>query len=89
MAKDVSMGGVKILLDKSQKVLPSSLVCLYFLLPKETLKINGEIVWEKEYPDRKEAGMRFTQIPDSYKEDIFNYVSKYYPQELNRCWWKT
>jgi len=88
IAKDINMKGVRILLEKSLDLAPESFVSLYLLFPDKTLNICARVIWSKEYEDRKEAGIYFINMPDIYKEDIFDYIFKYYPQELTRRWWQ-
>ena len=38
---------------------------------------------EQSVPIEK-AGVYFANYPDTYKEEIFDYIFKYYPQELTR-----
>ncbi|UCC94905.1 MAG: PilZ domain-containing protein [Candidatus Omnitrophota bacterium] len=87
MAKDVSMGGLKVVLDRALDVVPENAILLSFLLPSRTLRVSGKVVWTKSYEDRKEAGVCFINIPDDHKEDIYNYIFKYYREELTRHWW--
>ena len=88
VVKDISMGGVRVVVDKSLEPLVNCMVSFYLLLPRQTFKIDGEIAWAKEYEDRKEIGIQFVHIPDSYKEEIYDYISKYYRKELTQKWWQ-
>jgi len=88
IAKDVNMKGIRISLDKTLDVNSQSLICLYLFLPDKILNISAKVVWTKDNGNEKEAGIYFINMPDIYKEDIFDYIFKYYPQELTRRWWQ-
>lgn len=87
IAKDVSMKGVRILLEKSLRLVPDEILSLYFLFPSKRVNIYGKVMWAKEYDDRREAGVSFVSIPDQHKQDIHDYIFTYYPQEFTRRWW--
>lgn len=89
LSEDISLGGVKVLLNKAVGTPLHSLVKLNLLLPNQTLSVQGELLWvhDKDSTD-KEAGIAFLNIPDSYKEEIFNYIFKYHKEEIMRSWWK-
>ena len=88
IVRDISMGGVRVILDKSIEPLVNCLVDFYLMLPSQTFNISGTIAWAKDCGDKKEIGIRFVHIPDSYKEEIYNYISKYHRQELTQKWWQ-
>ena len=85
--KDISMQGVRITLDKSLGVLVSESKFLDILLPDRILRVKGEVAWEKEFNDRKEIGIHFSNIADDHKEDIYDYILKYHRPELTQQWW--
>tara|TARA_B100000315_G_scaffold259771_1_gene317129 strand:- start:2701 stop:3054 length:354 start_codon:yes stop_codon:yes gene_type:complete len=89
VVKDVSMSGLRVVLDKSVELDSNSQLNFYLLLPSQTFEISGETVWVDIFDNRKEAGIHFTNIADSYKEDIYNYISKYYREELVHKWWQS
>ncbi|MFH1768143.1 MAG: PilZ domain-containing protein [Candidatus Omnitrophota bacterium] len=88
IGKDINAKGVKLLLDKPHGVAAENYVSLHLLLPDKTLGVVGKVVWIQNYPDRQELGVNFVKIIDSYKQDILDYIFKYYPQELTRRWWQ-
>jgi c-di-GMP-binding flagellar brake protein YcgR len=88
IAKDVSMKGVKLLLDSELDLEAKDKLSLNCLLPRRCLTVKGEVKWTKTYSDRKEAGILFTNIPDHHKQEIHDYIYEYYPQELTRRWWR-
>ncbi|MFH1875810.1 MAG: PilZ domain-containing protein [Candidatus Omnitrophota bacterium] len=88
IAKDVSLGGAKIIFDKAFMVERENMFSLFLLLPEKTLPIAGKVMWIKEYSDRKEVGMSFLNMPDAYKEDIYNHIFKYHRGEITKKWWQ-
>lgn len=87
MADDISMGGMKIVAEQSAGLPTDSILNIYLLLPNRTLKVLGKTVWVKDYQDRVEAGIRFIQIYDSYKQEIYDYIFKYHPDQITQRWW--
>jgi len=57
--RDISMGGVRVLLDTPLDILPDILISLYILLPRNTLRLLGRVVWTKAHDGRKEIGVCF------------------------------
>ena len=89
VVKDISMKGLKVVLDKALQFLSEDLNNFQLILANDkVLKLSGQIVWQKDYPDRRELGIRFAGIPDDHKEDIYNYIFKYHRQELIEKWWQ-
>jgi c-di-GMP-binding flagellar brake protein YcgR len=88
VVQDISMGGLSVTLDGAVIPLVNCRVNFYLLLPSQTFKISGEIAWVRSYDGKKDVGIRFVHIPDSYKEEIYNYISKYHRQELTQKWWQ-
>ncbi|MCM8819840.1 MAG: PilZ domain-containing protein [Candidatus Omnitrophica bacterium] len=88
IVENISFGGAKIFVSKSLQLSPSSYIKIFLLFSQVTLSINGRVVWVKEYDDKKELGVCFINMPDSYKEEIFNHVFKYYPSEISKKWWQ-
>lgn len=87
--KDISMNGLKVVLDKALHFLVEDLTNFHLVLSDDkTLKISGEVMWQKDYLDRREVGIRFVQIPGGHKEDIYDYIFKYHRQELTQEWWQ-
>jgi c-di-GMP-binding flagellar brake protein YcgR len=88
IAQNISMGGVKIALNKSLKLSADDFLTLYLLIPQATIKVTGKVVWSAEAEREKEAGISFVNFADSHKEDIYNYIFKYYRQEITDRWWE-
>ncbi len=87
--KNISMNGLKVVLDKSLHFSGEDLTKFQLILPdNKTLDFSGEVVWQKDFLDRREVGIRFEYISDSHKEDIYNYIFKYHRQELTQKWWQ-
>ena len=87
--KDINMKGLKVVLDKAFCSLIEKLTKFHLVLPGDNvLEASGEVIWERDYLDRREAGIRFVHIPDGCKENIYNYISKYHRQELTQEWWQ-
>ncbi|MCK4519730.1 MAG: PilZ domain-containing protein [Candidatus Omnitrophica bacterium] len=85
--KNLSMSGLKVALNKSLSSKLAGLTNFHLVLSGDNvLKISGEVVWQKEYLDRKEVGIRFVHISDSHKEGIYDYIFKYHRQELTQEW---
>jgi len=88
VAKDISLGGLKIILDKSLDISCGDIFDVCLLFPDRSVFVSGKVVWVKDYIDRKEIGFCFSNLRDSYKEDIYNYIFKYYPKEITKKWWQ-
>ena len=88
VVRDISMGGAKIMLDTNEQILSDSLATLHILLPEQTLKLLGRITWVKSHNSRKEIGITFINMPDHYKESIYNTIFRYYKQEITSRWWQ-
>ena len=88
IAKDISMGGVKMVLDTSHQIACDDIFSVFLLLPDKTLPIAGKVMWVKDYGDRKEVGIFFINMPHAYKEDIYNYIFKYHRTEITKKWWQ-
>lgn len=88
LTKDISMGGVRISVNKPSAILPESLLSIQFSLDARLLRVSGKVVWVKDYGDRTEAGVSFVRIPDSGKEKIYNYIFTNYSKEFTRRWWQ-
>ncbi|MDP8290447.1 MAG: PilZ domain-containing protein [Candidatus Susulua stagnicola] len=89
IVKDISMNGLKVILDRTLQFLSGDSNDFHLTLAADNvLEFSGQIIWQKDYPDRREIGIRFICIPDDHKEDIYNYIFKYHRQELTQKWWQ-
>ncbi len=91
VGKDISMKGAGLIVEKedSFNIKPDDSVSLCIFLHQKRLCVHGKLVWAKEYSWYLECGVYFINIKDEYKQAIFDYVFKYYPQELTRRWWSS
>ena len=88
IGEDISMGGVKIVLDKSVEIAPETTVALQLYLPKVILEVKGKVAWIEETEDKKKFGIKFQQLPDHYRVDIYEFISRYSREQLTRMWWQ-
>lgn len=88
IAKDISMAGIRLLLDKNLSLNADDFITLYLLIPQITIKVTGRVAWSAVKEDEKEIGVNFVNLADAHKEDIYNYIFKYYRQELTNKWWE-
>lgn len=86
LALDISMKGAKL---KTQELLKSEdILDLFFYFPnRPPQEAVGKVIWTKE-SSYFLAGLYFLNIRDSLKESIFEYVFRYFPQEIQNKWWK-
>jgi hypothetical protein len=52
------------------------------------LNIEMWVVWQKRVMETNVYGVYFTKIKDSDKENIYKFMRKYFPQEINKQWWQ-
>ncbi|UCG34942.1 MAG: PilZ domain-containing protein [Candidatus Omnitrophota bacterium] len=88
IGENISMGGVKIALDKNIEVAPGTEMALQLYLPKVVLDLKGKVAWIEEKGKKKELGVKFLQLPDYYKQDIYDYISRYNREQLTSRWWQ-
>lgn len=89
VVKDISMNGLKVVLGRTLQFLSEDLSNFHLTLADDkVVELSGRVIWQKDYPDRREVGMRFADIPDNHKEDIYNYIFEYHRQELIQKWWQ-
>ena len=51
------------------------------------LDIEMWIIWHKRVMDINLYGTYFTKIKDSDKENIYRFMRKYFPAQINKQWW--
>ena len=88
IVQNISMGGLRVALDESAGLSVGKMVSCHLLLPAQTFELSGQIAWMRQSCEKQEAGINFFYIPDYYKEDIYNHISKYYRKELTQKWWQ-
>jgi len=52
------------------------------------LNLEMWVVWQKRVMETNVYGVYFTKIKDSDKENIYKFMRKYFPQEINKQWWQ-
>ncbi len=73
--KDISLKGAKLSLDNSIKVFLKDKLYLYLSLPEEAL-LSAEVVWIRQYSERKDIGVAFNELLPFQKEKIRLYIEK-------------
>ena len=86
--KDISLKGIRVVVDESLEFLQEGHKFFYLFLPNKSLKVCGEIVWQKDHEDRREMGICFRHISQGHKEDICRYIFKYHQRESVQGWWQ-
>ncbi len=83
---DISMKGLRL---QAQEVLrKDEILDLFFYFPnKPPQEAVGKVLWSENFSTYFQAGLCFLSIKDSLKEDIFEYILKYFPQEIQKQWW--
>jgi c-di-GMP-binding flagellar brake protein YcgR len=88
VTRDISYGGIRLIIDSLEKLPTNRQVYLEIVFPEETLKFCARLIWSRRYnKEKQEAGFSFIKLPDTYKELIYKYIIKYAPQELTSRWW--
>jgi len=88
IGENISMGGVKIALNKNIEIAPGTEMTLQLYLPQVVLDVKGKVAWIEKKGRKKELGIKFLQLPDYYKQDIYNYISRYNREQLTSRWWQ-
>ena len=84
---DISFNGIQIALG--QKLAKDTPLKLSILLSDgSNLEVEVWVVWHKQIDGHNIYGMYFTRIKDADKERIYQFMRRYFPQELNKQWWK-
>ncbi|MBD3246087.1 MAG: hypothetical protein GF333_03660 [Candidatus Omnitrophica bacterium] len=86
--KDISMGGVRLLLDTDSAIRPAASCAIDFFLPGKSVKVNGNVVWCRDHSSRREVGLCFRFASDSVKQEIYENIFKVFPREFTSRWWK-
>jgi c-di-GMP-binding flagellar brake protein YcgR len=88
VSHDVSMGGVRMAVEKELKLKDQDMMQLYFLLPGNTLAVTGKVAWVKEEVETNEVGVAFQEFPDAHKEAIYQHIFKHHRSEITQKWWQ-
>jgi c-di-GMP-binding flagellar brake protein YcgR len=87
--RDISYGGAKVQLPVHLSVSATQIISLGIVFPDVTLKVSGTIAWVNDLFDKKEVGVKFTQLTDTGKETIYNNIFKYFREEITGKWWQS
>jgi len=89
VGEDINGSGMKMIFDRNWGLTlkAGNLLYFYLILPEKILEVCGKVMWTKggDSGGKQELGVHFVDIPENYKEYIFYYISRYYPQETNQC----
>lgn len=88
VVQNVSMGGVMIIAEEDAQVKAKNTVQLYFLLPENTLAVQGRVSWVKNVAEGKEFGINFSEFPDACKEALYQHIFKHHREEIVGKWWQ-
>lgn len=86
--EDISVGGARIISNVSADIVLGERVYLYLLFPADTIKILSAVVWLKNYANRRESGVRFLEITEEQKQNIFSHIFKYHREVIVQNWWQ-
>lgn len=75
--RDISKGGICVILDKTTDIPKNRVVSLSILFPDTTMKVSGKVVWTRALKNRSEVGLDFANRCDIFKEGSSNRILKY------------
>jgi len=85
---DISFKGARIsLAQKLPKDMPhrvSISLCDEFAC----LSVEVWVIWHKTIMETNVYGIYFIKIKDSDKENIYKFIRKYFPAQINKQWWQ-
>ncbi|RJO63444.1 MAG: PilZ domain-containing protein [Candidatus Omnitrophota bacterium] len=84
--RDISYKGAQMSLEKK---LPRDIfITLTIVLSGEfAFTLEAWVAWHKVAHGVDTYGLYFTRVCDSDKEKIYQFLRRYFPQEINRHWW--
>ena len=85
---NVSMGGAMVVAEENTHVKAKNTVQIYFLLPENTLAVQGKVTWVKNGVEGKEFGIIFSEFPDACKEALYQHIFKHHRDEIVGKWWQ-
>ena len=88
VAQNISMSGAMVIAGEDDPVKLHHAVSLYFLLPENTLAVEGKIAWVKKGAEGKEFGVIFCEFPDACKEALYQHIFKHHREEIVNKWWQ-
>ena len=84
---DISLKGLRLVTNNRLKV--DDILDLFFHLPDQPFQeAVGKVVWAKENNGQVDCGVYFLNISDPVKQNLLNYIFKYFPKEMENKWWK-
>ncbi len=84
--KDISMKGIRML--SQQSLNDGTILDLRLCFPNiPQEEVLAKVLWTKKKEDTFESGCVFINMPDYIKEDIYTYMTQYFPNELRKRWW--
>lgn len=87
MVKDINLKGLQI--AWGLKLQKDTFVKLSVILSDEwALNVEVWVVWQKSIEGYNIYGLYFSKIFDSDKEKIYQFVRKYFPEQINKQWWQ-
>lgn len=86
--KDISFSGSCVLVDTPNNLPAGHTVTLSMLFPDRALNVKAKIIWQKKISDKNKIGISFVNLPDYFKEDIYQSIFKYNRDEITSRWWE-
>jgi len=87
MVNDINFKGLKVSLGP--RLEPDKFLRMNMTLADDCcLDIECWVVWHKKVMETNVYGLYFSKIKDNDKERIYQFMRRYYPQEINKQWWK-
>ena len=87
LVNDISFNGIQIAI--AQKLPRDTTIKMSLVLSDgSALNLETWVVWHKMVGNQNVYGLYFTKIKDHDKEKIYQFMRSYFPQELNKQWWK-
>lgn len=85
--KDISMSGACVLIDSNSNLPTDQSVLLSLIFPENVLNVKAKIIWQQKMIDKNKVGVSFLNLPDSFKDDIYDTVFKYHRDQITTRWW--
>lgn len=78
ITRDISRGGIRILVDEFISVFTRLVVEISIPSVIRPIKVVSKVAWvcKRPYGDQYEVGMQFIDIPQEDRRDIFEFVDK-------------
>lgn len=86
---DINLKGMQVLLGL--KLATDTFVKIKIILAEGFILdiIEAWIVWRRALDGKNIYGLYFTQIKDNDKENIYKFMRKYFPNQINKQWWQS